>query len=160
MSVKDKQNHFSLLFCSLAIFSSGCVANNFCHSSDQLKYVTWVSALEIFCANKIRLTKETGAPVYFIDAAGNAIESNVLGLSNSIVLRDEHYGVEFKVIDITQETVSFAVHEAWSYPVSGWCNPGRSSGTIKLESYYTHKKPFEQISSPAGAGSPAAQGLR
>ncbi len=143
MSVKDKLNRFSLLFFSLAILSNGCVANNFCHSSDQLKYVTWVSALEIVDTNKIRVTKEAGAPVYFIDAEGNAIESNILGLSDSIILRDEHYGAEFKVIDITQETVSFAVHEAWSYPVSGWCNPGQSSGTIKLESYYTHNKPFE-----------------
>ena len=155
--MKGKLNRFSLLLCFLAILSNGCVANNFCHRSDQLEYVTWVSALEIIDANKIRVTKETGAPVHFIDAEGDAIESNILGLSDSIVLRDEHYGAEFKVIGITQETVYFAVDEGWSYPVSGWCNPGQSSGTIKLEPYDTDNKHFEQTSSPVGAGPSVAQ---
>ena len=138
--MKYKPNRLVLLFCSPAIFLNGCVANNFCHSSDQLKYVTWVSALEIVEANKIRVTKETGAPVHFIDADGNEIESNILGLSDSIVLSDEHYGAEFKVININHETVSFSVHEGWSYPVSGWCNPGQSSGIIKIKPYDAHNK--------------------
>lgn len=138
MSMKDKLYRFSLLFITSAIILSGCVTNNFCRSSDKLEKVTGVSSVEIVDATKIRITKETGAPVYFIDAKGNVIEADILGLLDSIVIRDEHYGAEFKVIDITQESISFEVHEGWTYPVSGWCNPGQSSGTIMIKPYNTH----------------------
>ncbi len=130
---------FALIFC-LTILVSGCSTNNFCETDDDLKNVTRVSgvaAIEIVDDQKIHVTKEAGAPVQFFDEKGNTIESDILGLSDSIVLNDEHYGAGFKIIEITRETVSFAVDEAWSYPVSGWCNPGQRSGTIKIRPYNT-----------------------
>ena len=134
MSMKYRPNRLVLLFYSLAIFLNGCVANNFCHNSDQLKYVTWVSAIEIVEANKIRVTKETGAPVHFIDADGNEIESNILGLSDSIVLSDEIIGVraQFPLI-LELIGISITAPDVILPPTSdlqGWRKCNRIVGTI------------------------------
>lgn len=140
MTMRCKSNSSIFLIFSLTIFISGCSVNDFCESSDDLKNVTRivaVDAVEIVDEKKIRVTKQAHAPVYFMDATENPLESNILGLSDSVVLADEHYGAEFKVIDITQETVSFSVNESWSYPVPGRCNPGQRSGTIRIKPYNT-----------------------
>ena len=126
----------SIILCFLAVTLNGCVANDYCHDSYDSKRITCISAFEIVNAKSIRVTKESEfCPVYFTDKNGNSIDSNILHISDSISISDEHYGASFIIMDIKQGSVTLKVSEGWSYPVSGRCTSGELNDTIKIDPY-------------------------
>ena len=126
----------SIVLCFLAVALNGCVANNYCRDSYDSQRVICISEIEIVTENSIRVVKESeGCPVYFTDKNGNNIDSNVLHISDSISISDEHYGASFTITDIKKESIALKVSEGWSYPVSGWCTSGELNDTIKITPY-------------------------
>lgn len=127
----------------IAILFSGCALNNFCEESfdNQIEYILGVSAIEIIDSSKIRVSghfgsySSDGPLVRLINSQGEEIKSNILGISDSIIISDEHFGEAYKVAKITKDFIMFDVSKGWSFPVSGFCNPGEVEGKSKVKPY-------------------------
>ena len=131
-----KSNFISLIF--LIMILSGCLNNNYCHDAYDSQTLICISEIEILSSSRIRVKKESGScPIYYTNKNGDNIISNDLTVSDIISFADEHYGVSFTIKKIDQKTITFGVHETWSYPVSGLCTSGELNDTINIKPYGT-----------------------
>ena len=131
-----KFKFISLIFSIMIL--SGCVNNNYCHDVYDSQTLICISGIEILDSSRIRVKKDSeNCPIYYTNKNGDNIISNELTVSDVISFSDEHYGVSFTIESINQKTITFGVHESWSYPVSGLCTSGELNDTINIKPYGT-----------------------
>jgi len=125
----------------LVIALSGCelfIPCNTDNSKDEpvlVKELICISTIEYLDNSAIRLVAERDCPVHFEDKNGKSIKSNVLHVSDIILISDEHYGSGSKILSIEANNILLEVNEGWSYPTSTRCSLGSSRGRIIVKPY-------------------------